>query len=201
MKINVPFFKQTTGVNCGPASLKMVLDYFGKVKPIEEIELLTKSKEGKGVSTIQLATVAAKLGLRVDFYSKHLTLYEENLKLDFYKKYSETDFNLSKKRLDEARKGGVNLFEKGISLEKILFLINEKSVPIVLLDWNIVSGVTEKGYQGHFVPMVGYDEENIYVHNPGLKSNEEFMKISKEVFEKARKAKGTDEDFLVIYKN
>lgn len=73
-------------------------------------------------------------------------------------------------------------------------------MPIVLLDWN---KITKKAntYHGHFVPVVGYDEKFIYVHNHGLNNPQSFLQIEKKLFDEARKAQGTDEDILIIYKN
>ena len=47
---------------------------------------------------------------------------------------------------------------------------------------------------------MGYSKQNIYVHNHGLDNPKEFMSIKKEVFNKARKAKGTDGDVVIIYR-
>ena len=38
MKLDVPFYPQTTTLNCGPTALKMAFAYFGKDLPIELIE-------------------------------------------------------------------------------------------------------------------------------------------------------------------
>jgi len=200
MRLNVPFFIQTTKVNCGPSALKMVLDYFGKKKTIEEIESKFEMIEGKGVSTIQIATVSSLFGFKTEFYSKSLLFDEENMKLDFYKKYANNNLEESKKQIKFAIESGVKTEEKTFSLENILKFVTKKSIPIILLDWNVVMNKREKGYQGHFVPIVGYDSKNVYVHNQGLDNPQEYLKISKEVFDESRKEKGTDEDFLIIYK-
>jgi len=50
------------------------------------------------------------------------------------------------------------------------------------------------------VPLVGYDNENVLIHNHGLRDTQEFMKIDRKLFDEARKAKGTDEDVVVIYR-
>lgn len=201
MKLNVPFYKQTTALNCGPTALKMVLAYFGEDLDINLLEKRIGIKKGKGIYTIQIATAAASLGFKTDFYSKCLLLNEENLKLDFYKKYAENiDLEESKKWIEDAKKAGVNLEEKTLTLEELLSKVSKASVPIVLLDWNVVKGKEEKGYQGHFVPIVGYDKTNVYLHNHGLNETQKFMSVTKEIFEKARKAKGTDEDVLIVYR-
>lgn len=92
------------------------------------------------------------------------------------------------------------VYEKSLLLEEILSFVTEESIPIVLIDWNVIMSRKNKGYQGHFVPIVGYDEKVVYIHNPGLKDTKEFMPISRELFDKARKSEGTDEDVAVIYK-
>ena len=53
MKLNVPFFKQTSSLNCGPTCLKMVFAYFGNDIPIEKVEEITDIKDGKGINFMQ----------------------------------------------------------------------------------------------------------------------------------------------------
>lgn len=199
MRLEVPFYKQTTKLNCGPAALRMIIAYFDQDIGLEILEQRTGIQEGKGVSTIQIATAAALSGYKTDFFSKHIYFNEENLKLDFYQKYSDAT-QQSKKVVEDAQKAGVRLEEKAISLEELLHKISNESVPIILLDWNIVKGTKEKGYQGHFVPVVGYDNENIYVHSHGLTNPTPFLSIKREIFEEARKANGTDEDIIIIHR-
>ncbi len=199
MKLDVPFFKQTTSLNCGPYALKMVFAYFDEDPKIETLENKTEIKEGKGVSTIQIATAAALSGYKVDFYSRHISFNEENMKLDYYRKYSD-DIQRSAKLIEEAKKAGVKMYEKEISLEKILEKIGKKCIPIVLLDWNSIKGQNEKGYQGHFVPIVGYNKNYVIVHNHGFDNPTPYFKMKKDIFEKARKSKGTDEDIIFISK-
>lgn len=196
MKISVPFFLQTTPLNCGPANLKMVLDYFGFSYSINELEEMVKIKEGKGVSSLSLAIVLKKLGLDVEFFSKHLGFNSENLKLDFYKKYSNNNLSESENRVKEARKLGVELFEQSISLNEILNKLSKDSLIITLIDWNKVVG--REGYLGHFVLIVGYDKNNVIIHNSGINSGKAFMKIKKDIFDKARVANGTDEDLIIV---
>ena len=62
MKLNVPFYKQTTKLNCGPAALRMVLAYFDKDYSLKFLEEKSQIKEGKGVFKIQIAIAAARLG-------------------------------------------------------------------------------------------------------------------------------------------
>ena len=70
MRLEVPFFKQTTLLNCGPTVLRMILSYFGKNVSEDAIE----NKSGftdKAVFSIQLALVASSYGFKVEFFTKH----------------------------------------------------------------------------------------------------------------------------------
>ena len=201
MKLQIPFFKQTKPLNCGPTALRMILAYFGKDEKVDVLEVKTGIKKGKGISTIQIATASASSRFKTDFYSKHILFNEEHMKHDFYRKYS--DINLlkqSKKLVEDAKLAGVNVQEKILSLKELLGFVKKDSVPIILLDWNIVKARKEKGYQGHFVPIVGFDKQNVYVHNHGLNNPKEFMPVPRNIFDEARKAEGTDEDIVIVYR-
>jgi hypothetical protein len=201
MKLQVPFYKQTTPANCGPYALKMVFSFFGKGFPIEEIEEKSRIKEGKGVSTLHLAVAALDLGFSIKFFSKYEDVNPENMDSEFYKHLAEEDYmSTVRNLLKEIKDKGAKIEIKSTSLEEILSLVTESSIPIVLIDWNIIKGREEKGYYGHFVPVVGYDKENVYIHNHGLSDTHDFMPIKKGLFDMARKARGTDEDILVIEK-
>ena len=55
------------------------------------------------------------------------------------------------------------------------------------------------------MPIVGYDNKNVYVHNQGeIDSGEidsgEFIPIKNKLFDEARKVKGTDEDIIYIHR-
>ena len=82
----------------------------------------------------------------------------------------------------------------------VLGFVNKDSIPIILINWNTIKDKKEKGYQGHFVPVVGYDKQNVYIHNHGLNDAEKFMPVPKKTFDEARKAEGTDEDVVIVYR-
>lgn len=199
MKLAVPFYQQTTPFNCGPAALRMLIAYFDKDLGLEVLEERMKIKENKGVSTIQIAAAAALSGYKTFFFSRHVYFNNENLKLKYYQKYSGAA-QQSEKLVKEAKEAGVILEERVMSLEELLSNVGENNIPIVLLDWNVVKGTREKGYHGHFVPIVGYDKHNVCIHNHGLDNPTSFLQIKKDIFEEARKANGTDEDIIIIHR-
>lgn len=61
--IQVKPFEQSTGY-CGPASLKMVLEYYGVKKSERELAKLSGATPGRGVEAARLLRAAKKSGLR-----------------------------------------------------------------------------------------------------------------------------------------
>lgn len=200
MKLDVPFYPQTTKLNCGPAALRMVLSYLDKDPGLAILEEKTGIKEGKGLSTIKIAIAAASLDFKTELISKNIGFNPLNAELDFYKNYSDTNASSMDASIQQAKNLGVVLQEKSIQLKEVLSLVSKDSIPIILLDWNIIKGTKEKGYQGHFVPIVGHDNENVIVHNHDMHSPTPFLSIKKALFEEARQAVGTDEDIVIIHR-
>ncbi|MFA4887621.1 MAG: peptidase C39 family protein [Candidatus Nanoarchaeia archaeon] len=201
MKLEVPFYQQRSALNCGPTALKMAFEYLGKDLPIELIEEKSRMNDGKGVSTLKLALAAIELGFKTTLYTKTLQFNEEHLKLEFYKNYGDLDTLQCSLLIKETQEKGAHLEEKQLDLQTILNYLDENTIVIVLLDWSVVLHNKEKGYNGHFVPLVGYDEENIYVHNQGNLNPTPYLAIPTHIFEEARMAQGTDEDLLILSSN
>jgi hypothetical protein len=201
MMFRVPFYKQVGMTDCGIVALKMVFSFLGKDFQIEGIGEKTGIKLGKATSTLQLAKAAVELGFRVKLISKSVLPTQENMNSEFHKKYAEEDYiQQSTSCYNYLKTKNTEMMEKSIDINELLSYVTESSIPIVLLDWNVVSP-KYNGYQGHFVPIVGYDKETIYVHNPSASDLKEYMPIKRQLFDSARKSKGTDEDILIIYKN
>lgn len=200
MKLNVPFYPQTSATNCGPAALQMILAYLGDIRDLSAIEHQAGIEPGKGVYTIQLALAAARFGFNVAFYTMSLGMNPVHLTMEFYKHYASMNEERMARLVREAHAAGVALEERPLSLQELLTFVKEACGVVVLLDWNVVRGTPEKGYRGHFVPVVGFDDVSVLVHNPGPHDVQQFVPIAREVFDKARKAVGTDEDILVVRK-
>ena len=64
--LDVKPFQETLNADmCGPASLKIVLEYYGINKSEDELSQLCKFKEGLGVDDKGIKSAAEKLGLKV----------------------------------------------------------------------------------------------------------------------------------------
>jgi hypothetical protein len=202
MILKVPFYKQKEKYDCGPIALKMALDYLGeKPNSIEIIQSLVDSAKSGITSTLGLAKSSAQLGFKTDFYTTCLGFNPKNYELSFYQQLADAPSEAKNKMeflRKDAIKFGVHLEERSLSLEEILNKVSESCVPIILLDWSKIKGSDK--FIGHFVPIVGYDDINIYVHNQGELNPGPNFKITRDLFEKARKSKGTDEDIVFIHR-
>lgn len=200
MIFNIPFYKQIEKNDCGPTALKMVLEYLGEKHSIGELKKLIEPEDSGATWSIAIAKSSAELGFRTEFYTASLGFNPENYKLDFYKK--EANLSNIDEKVEKFKKGcvkwGVKLNERKLELNEILNKLNENCLAIILLDWGKIKGNDK--FAGHFVPIVGYDENNIYVHNQGLNNPQAKLTISRELFEKSRKSVGTDEDIIFIHR-
>jgi len=201
MRIDVPFYVQEPK-ECGPTALRMVLAYFGEEYAVEELAKLAETGETGNTWTVGLAKASAELGFPTKYFSKIIGFNPENFGLDYYKKETESESE-SEKLVEHLNERCINLgvkrTEKSLSLDEVLSCLSEDSVPILLINWNIIKG--KEGYQGHIVPLVGYDEERVYIHQPDPKIKAQaFFPIERQIFDKARKSDGTDEDIVVVHK-
>ncbi len=84
--LEVPYFKQTTSLNCGAVALQMVLSFFGDNRDLDFLEELTGTKREKAIATLEIGTAAAKCGYEVSFYSTCLRFNPQNIEMEFYQR-------------------------------------------------------------------------------------------------------------------
>jgi hypothetical protein len=196
MKINVPFYKSKKDTDCGPLALKMAAEYLGKKASFDKISKLERQLDSGLVWSAGIARAAKKLGFGVKFISTSNFSHEEGI--DYYKKYANDKGKMILEELKkEIKELGVEIIEKDMDLNELLSYVGEKSIPIVLINWYII--VEKDGFSGHFASVTGYDDDYVYVHNPGLAQAQAYLKISREKFTKAWESKGTDKDTVIIY--
>lgn len=197
MKLNVPFYKSKTDTDCGPLALKMVLSYFDEDYSFEELAKLEKQLDAGFVWSTGIALAANKLGFRVKFISK-TNFNPEETDLKYYQEhYDEQARNVLNELREELKEKDIEV-QKDMSLSELLSYVSKDSIVIIALNWNIVTG--KDGFCGHFVPITGYDDENIYVHNPGIASAMPYLAIKRDLFLKSWESKGTDKDTVIIYR-
>ena len=198
MKIKVPFYKSKKDTDCGLLALKMALAYLGEKYICQKIAKEIRQLDTGLVWSVGVARASKMLGFPTKFISTTNFSHEES-DIDYYKKYSDDRGKIILKELfEEIKKIGVEVQERDMPIDELLSYVSENSIPIVLVNWYVISG--KEGFSGHFLPISGYDEENIYVHNPGLASAMPYLPIKRNVFLKAWESKGTDKDTIIIYR-
>jgi uncharacterized protein YvpB len=196
MKLSVPYYKSEKDTDCGPLALRMALAYLGESYTFKKISEEERQIDTGLVWSVGIARASKKLGFPTKFISTTNFSHEEN-DIDYYKKYSNDKAKIVLKELsDEIEKIGIEIQERDMSVEELLSYVSENSVPIVLVNWYVIAG--KEGFSGHFLLITGYDEKNVYVHNPGLASAMPYLPIKKDVFLRAWESKGTDKDTIVI---
>ena len=201
MRIDVPIIKQETPTDCSPTCLKMVASYFGKEVSIEKIRELCIPDVSGVVWTLGLVRASLELGFKSEFYSLILGVDENLFELDFYKKNMDQAEKVKKKVsffISESKSKGGKLFEKSLELKELLSFISKDKLIILNLDWKVVDQKL-KYSTIHSIVLTGFDDDFVYVNEPGYGVKD--FKIKRDIFDKARKAKGTDEDLLIISKN
>ena len=199
MKLDVPFYIND-GNECGQISLRMVLEYFGKKISTEEISQRAFAERTGMAWGIGLAKAAHELGFRTNFYSTNITSeIDMLLKNEFYKKHiSANTSNTLYKIISYCKQNKIPLNQKPLSPEELLSTVSQDSIPIVLLNWNLVK--EKLGFTGYMVPVVGYDKNYVYVNQPGPAEPMQFYPIRRGVFQAARESDGTDQNVIVVYR-
>ena len=206
--LEIPFYTNNSGDGnqCYQVAMQSVLKHFlGKEFSLEELDKLTRRKEGKWTATAQIVPVLYDLGLNVRIYSKTdlepALAGESYLKEMFGKDYEKVvkfiDVGVFVDSIKHLMK--YKLFEKRVlDIGEIEDHIRKGHVLLVPVDWSIILG-RNGPYQGHFGVVTGFDEKSIYFHNSGPKNPQPNMRVPKHVFIKAWSANGTDNDVLVVY--
>jgi hypothetical protein len=208
----VPYHKQPTRLSCGPSSLRMALESLGvEIKELDDVGIpIEKSKSEKAVHSIQLALAARKFNLSVTITSTSLCLTTRHYEMPFYQSHSSLDVGESAELLKQAIEKGVRCIETEVPLEDILCRLRAGHRIVVLLDMNLVLSRPHLGYSGHYMPIVGYDDEFVILHNPATDSfpaydemgnylfHGPYVKVTRELFEVARKGDGTDQDVIFL---
>lgn len=192
---NVPFFSNTPDdTHCVQAAFRMVLKYFFSKKTFnwEKMDQLTGKKKGLWTWPMIGLMNLKKMGFDV----LHFTLfdYEKFAKLgDAYLRELNNDNNVTKAQtehsdLDYERKNALD-YSKSKIHKKILPTLEDvkdflEKGYLLICNVNSKTLSQKEGYIGHSVVIFGYDEKNLYIHDPGLPPLKN-RKVSYQIFSKA----------------
>jgi hypothetical protein len=191
---NVPFYSNTPDdTHCYQASLRMVLKYFLPEKDYswKKLDEFTAKKEGLWTWPTQAHMNLIKMGFDVidmDYFDNQRFAREGGKYL--IEKFGE---EVGKKQIERSDLDQeVRLMKEYETFQKHqmklpTFETVKKALDdgyLVICNVNSYALDNETGYSGHFVVVYGYDDGNLYLHDPGL-PGKEARKISFDQFLKA----------------
>ncbi|NPE26728.1 hypothetical protein HNV12_01855 [Methanococcoides sp. SA1] len=186
--LDVPFISGTDPAGCLPYSMKGVCEYYGIPSSLDSINDGLGRKFGEASYFTTGAVFLSGLGLNVDFYCNSTSVDSENV----------YDSSAKFVPLNELSSNGVDLFRENLSLEYIVSSLERGNPSLVFVDGNVLKGEPKKGiYLGHFVTVVGADDENVYL-NDHMKTFGN-SKVEKSVFEASRF--GVPESTAIMFDN
>jgi len=183
MKIDVPAFKQSNKLGCGPTCLSMVFSYFNKnfseKQIIDEISIIKdKSHKKAGTLTIDNALVAIKKRFDVTCFSYNMNLLKptfiglekEALKKEIKKLAVAEKDNFNKRILKTMTKlidEKVNFRVKMPSFTDIESFIKKKIPVMIAVNSKIFFEENKSStWSGHFIVITGFDRNKFYYNDP-----------------------------------
>ena len=180
MRLNIPFYPQSTEFTCDPACLMMTLKYFyPEMKLSNELELdIWREAYGIGIPGCMpqgLAYSALLRNLNATLICKKENLVEISEKLATGENKEITLFT-SKALLEKANDIGLNLVDKSPNIEDIEDALSKNQIPIVMVHMNLLYKIDSP----HWVIVSGVDKENLWVNDPYNKNGKDFAIKRKE---------------------
>lgn len=205
--LDVPFYlNDGDGQRCYQVGMRGAIKYFlGKDISAEEADVLTGRKENKWTFATQIVTVMHDMGLDVKLYCKDsiepLLEPEKTLRETMGNEVYDRDIakwmDLPVIADSVRRTLEYGLFEqKVLTLEELEDHMKENHVPLVNVNWRVLVG--REGFSGHFLTIVGFDNDHVYAHQPGLANPTPSWRIPKDLFLKAWSATGSDNEVVLV---
>lgn len=215
----IKHIKQQSNWDCGVTCLKMLIDYYHFDLPSFD-RLLDSYECNNSTWTIDLLYLLHKSGIQATLHTitigcsptyENVPYYEILLDKDRVRvnklfndeasnvKLGSLEWSDIKKHLIEQQTPCLVL----VDAEKLRCSTCKKALLHLVFD-KLVSTISSwSSYQGHYVLVVGFmtnnNDEFVHYVDPG--QNDTLCTMTRENFDLARKAFGTDEDIILCYKN
>ena len=195
MKLDVPYFADDTEdeTHCVQAVFKMVLKHFMPDKEFswKELDVMTGKQEGKGTWLMRGLVNLTKIGFDIVDIERfdYQRVYKEGEKYIWKAlPIPIADWYINKSNLLQEKEQIPPFLEKvEVQSRDAMFSDIEQLMDDgYLVAVEINSGLlnNEDTFAAHLVLLVGYDEDNIYFHDPDPDYGAD-RKVSKELFKKA----------------
>lgn len=198
--LDVPFVENPDD-KCVPATTGIILAYFMPEKKftMPELEKLCGYIEGRGTWQTKPLLELHRLGFQVHWIEdfdheafaedpeKYLASILDKEALEYQLK--NTDLKLEAERMKEYMELGLPLERRAATDEDIKHFLDDGW--LVRLEVNARPLAGRTGYEGHSVVVIGYDDNEVVIHNPdGVDGNKPNQHVSWELLNRAWKEFG-----------
>ncbi len=204
--MNTLFYKNH-GHRCTQATIKSILKARlpDRNFTFKELDELTLHQNPQITFPIQIAYGFHQLGIPFEYYTKPNGLSTANStasQVYFKQHYGKelisninfTSLNKSIKEL-QSNKGVIELQSKP-SLETLEKILEQKGLPICLVNWDIFNNKPNT-FPGHYIIPIKFEKNDIIYHDSGPYKTTPNKKISKNIFQKAWNLSLIDHNLIV----
>jgi len=206
-------YQQRFNWDCGLSCCLMVLNNIDRNFILNNLNCFIE-EEGFGESTwtIDLCYILSRFKVTFKYTTITMGVDPGYVKENFYDKVLAKDSGRVNSRFENAESKGMDVVETTVTLHDILEHLDSKGPVIVLTNANLLtctrcsnyiscypSCFTSVAYQGHYVVLVGYDQntKEVLYRNPTVR--DKVCHMPYDSLEESRTAYGTDEDVIFIY--
>jgi hypothetical protein len=184
--------------DCGVTCLLMVIEWLCN-KPADRTLILNELKT-VSIWTVDLVLCLHRHEFRYLFCSKEVSFNETLRGFDYYRNAFENDRPRVHQIFQRIRTEHMPTFQvDSMPMSRIIDLVSRNDcIAIALVDNSILLGNADAPYRGHYIVLVGFQPNFFLIQDPG--SVESCTKLSLELFERAWRAPGTDEDIIFVVK-
>lgn len=171
--MRVPYYAQTLDFTCGPAAIMMAMRALDPTAPLDQNAEIRLWRESTtvfmtsglgGCSPEGLALAAHRRGFRVELFLGDRGVMFVDLVRSPQKR--EVIRLVQKDFREQLLASGVRVAFRPLSLEAMRGRCDEGCVPIVLIS----SYRFDREKQPHWVVVIGFDENYVYLHDPNVDS-------------------------------
>ncbi len=194
IKRKAPYYNQSLGFTCGPASLMMAMKAldskidFGRAHELQlwrEANTIFMGGGHGGCGPLGLALAARKRGFKPAVWVNHRgTLLSDRVRLQERRKVMAV---LQEADLAEAKRRGIPVTYGRLGIDDLERALTEGAWPIVLITCRYIHGDSTP----HWILVTGVDEDNVYINDPWVardqgktKRDMTGFRVSRALFEK-----------------
>jgi len=172
IKLNVPFYRQSTDFTCDPACLMMALKYFfPRTKFSQELEFdIWREAYGIGIPGCMpqgLAYSSLVRGLNATLICKKEKIIEISEKIAQGENKKIALFT-SKKLFEKAKINGMTIIDKTPDLTDIEKALVNNELPLVMINMKLL----HEQDSPHWIIISGIDKENVRINDPYVEDGE-----------------------------